>query len=210
MPDLAVFEYDVFISHATEDKDAFVRPLAEILRNAGLNVWYDEFTLSIGDSLSESVNRGLLSSRYGLVVISHAFMRKDWTSLELRSLTSRQVAERRVILPIWLGVTIDEVRSFNLMLSDLLAIGTDGSNAKDLASQILKVVRPDIYEQLDREVNIPDPNASALEAELVVQLKNKIERNLPSNGRGEITAATMREIFMDVVDFASNAKRAGK
>jgi hypothetical protein len=37
--------YDLFISHASEDKDALVRPLAESLRDLGLSVWYDEFEL---------------------------------------------------------------------------------------------------------------------------------------------------------------------
>src|SRR5262249_18319996 len=57
--------YDVFISHASEDKDAFVRPLAKALRSAGIRVWYDEFTLKWGASLRESIDRGLATSRYG-------------------------------------------------------------------------------------------------------------------------------------------------
>lgn len=40
-------EHDVFISHASEDKDAIVRPLANALVNEGLDVWYDEFELHI-------------------------------------------------------------------------------------------------------------------------------------------------------------------
>ena len=44
-------EYDVFISHASEDKDSVVRPLAQALVAKGLKVWYDEFELKIGDSL---------------------------------------------------------------------------------------------------------------------------------------------------------------
>jgi hypothetical protein len=59
--------FDVFISHASEDKDVFVRPLAEALRNAGIKVWYDEFTLQWGASLRETIDRGLATSRYGLV-----------------------------------------------------------------------------------------------------------------------------------------------
>jgi hypothetical protein len=48
-------EFDVFISHASEDKDAVVRPLASALRKARLNVWYDEFELRIGDSLRKKM-----------------------------------------------------------------------------------------------------------------------------------------------------------
>jgi hypothetical protein len=44
-------EWDVFVSHASEDKEGFVRPLAEALKDRGLRVWFDEFTLRVGDSL---------------------------------------------------------------------------------------------------------------------------------------------------------------
>ena len=47
-------EWDVFISHASEDKEVFVGPLAERLRQHGVRLWYDEFTLTMGDSLRRS------------------------------------------------------------------------------------------------------------------------------------------------------------
>ncbi|GAG97464.1 unnamed protein product, partial [marine sediment metagenome] len=47
--------HDVFISHASEDKHEIVRPLANALINEGLDVWYDEFTLRIGDSLRQKI-----------------------------------------------------------------------------------------------------------------------------------------------------------
>ena len=65
--------YDVFISHATEDKDDIVRPLAEALINQNLRVWYDEFELRLGDSLRRKIDVGLTQSRFGIVVLSHAF-----------------------------------------------------------------------------------------------------------------------------------------
>ena len=57
-------EYDVFISHASEDKDSVVRPLALALKEKGVNVWYDEFELKIGDSLRRKIDQGLSKSRY--------------------------------------------------------------------------------------------------------------------------------------------------
>ena len=68
--------HDVFISHASEDKDAIVRSLASALTSEGLKVWYDEFTLRIGDSLRQKIDRGLATSRVGLVVLSPAFIGK--------------------------------------------------------------------------------------------------------------------------------------
>lgn len=62
--------YDVFICHASEDKEDFVRPLAEALRQENVEVWYDEFTLRLGDSIRRSIDKGLKQSRFGLVVLS--------------------------------------------------------------------------------------------------------------------------------------------
>jgi hypothetical protein len=49
----------LFISHASEDKEDFVRPLAETLQQLGVKVWYDEFTLKVGDSLRRKIDSGL-------------------------------------------------------------------------------------------------------------------------------------------------------
>ena len=65
--------FDVFISHASEDKDEFVRPLAAALTALGLKVWYDEWTLTIGDSLRQRIDEGLMASDYGIVVLSRNF-----------------------------------------------------------------------------------------------------------------------------------------
>jgi hypothetical protein len=46
--------YDAFISHASEDKDGFVRPLAKELSRRGFRVWYDEFSLKVGDKLTRN------------------------------------------------------------------------------------------------------------------------------------------------------------
>ena len=54
--------HDVFICHASEDKDEFVRPLAEALKSNHIEVWYDEFALYVGDSLREAIDRGLATS----------------------------------------------------------------------------------------------------------------------------------------------------
>ena len=60
------YTWDVFISHASEDKSEFVRALSRQLRAFGVKVWYDEFSLKVGDSLSRSLDKGLANSNYGL------------------------------------------------------------------------------------------------------------------------------------------------
>lgn len=134
--------YDVFISHASEDKESFVRPLAERLRTEYLEVWYDEFSLRLGDSLRQSIDRGLARSRYGVVVLSPAFLAKKWPQRELNGLTAREmVGDDRVILPIWHGVTKEDVLNYSPPLADVY--GADSSaGLDDVVSKILSVVRP--------------------------------------------------------------------
>ncbi len=114
-------EWDAFICHASEDKDDFVRPLVEALRQAGLKVWYDEFTLRVGDSLRRAIDRGLGNSRFGIVVLSPAFFRKEWPQKELDGLTAKEIDGRKVILPVWHNVTVADVRKYSLTLADKVA-----------------------------------------------------------------------------------------
>jgi hypothetical protein len=104
--------WDVFISHAWEDKEDIARPLAEASRRKGLRVSYDEFALTLGDSLRRSIERGLAQSRYGVVILSPDFFGKEWPQKELDGLTAREVGSGKVILPIWHNVTWEDVRRF--------------------------------------------------------------------------------------------------
>lgn len=145
------YDWDLFICHAWEDKETLVRPLAELLRSLGLNVWYDEFTLRIGDSLFRSIDQGLAKSRYGLVVISKALFTKEIPQHELRGLLTRQLHEgRKVLLPIWHGVTKEEVLAFSPPLTDPIALRTADMGAEDIGLQIFAEVRPDLYAQYER------------------------------------------------------------
>lgn len=114
-------DWDVFVCHASEDKAAFVRPLAERLHAEGLSVWYDDFTISIGDSLRRKIDDGLAKSRYGVVVLSHAFFAKHWPQRELDGLDAREADGRKVILPVWLNVDREDVVGYSPVLADRLA-----------------------------------------------------------------------------------------
>ena len=92
--------WDVFVSHAFEDKE-FARALADALSKYGLRVWFDEFELHVGDSLRRSIDKGLSKSRFGVVVLSPKFFAKEWTQKELDALTARETKDKKIILPIW-------------------------------------------------------------------------------------------------------------
>jgi hypothetical protein len=90
--------YDLFLSHASEDKDAIARPLHEALRAAGVSVWFDEAVLKLGDSLRKKIDEGLARCRYGVVILSPIFFSKAWPQLELDGLVVRDA--RSTALPV--------------------------------------------------------------------------------------------------------------
>lgn len=140
--------WDVFISHASEDKDTVVRQLADTLEKLKVKIWYDEFSLKIGDSLSKSIDDGLQKSKFGIIVISKNFLEKRWTDYEYRSLLSKEDNGKKVILPIWHDISKDEVKNFSLYLSDKVALDTSKSSINKIALQLIETIRPDIYQNI--------------------------------------------------------------
>ena len=134
-------EYDVFISHASEDKDEVARPLAEALQSNGLSVWYDEFELKIGDSLRRKIDRGIANSNFGVIVISRDFISKGWTNYELDGLITRTVNGEQTMLPIWHNVTKREVINYSPSLADKLARSTTDFTVEEIADEIADLIR---------------------------------------------------------------------
>ncbi|HVF05260.1 MAG TPA: DUF1883 domain-containing protein [Frankiaceae bacterium] len=132
--------WDVFISHASEDKTAVARPLRDALTRMGISVWLDEAQMRIGHSLRRKIDDGIRSSRFGVVVLSEAFFRKGWTNHELDGLVTRTVAGEQSLLPIWHDLTADHVRAFSPSLADKVAMSTAEFTIEEIAEQIAAVV----------------------------------------------------------------------
>jgi len=131
-------EYDVFISHASEDRSEAVR-LAQQLERLGLRVWHDAGEITVGDSLRKVIDRGLLSSRFGVVILSRSFFRKKWTQYELDGLLAKSDGSTKTILPVWHKVSKDEVVGFSPGLGGLAAVST-ARGMREVARQIARAV----------------------------------------------------------------------
>lgn len=119
-------EYDVFISHASEDKQSFVEPLTKALKDAGIRTWYDADQIGWGESIRQSIDRGLINSRFCIVVLSTDFFKKHWAgTYELNAIFQRMAIEQNsLILPIWHNITIEEISQYNLTLPDIKALNS--------------------------------------------------------------------------------------
>lgn len=134
--------YDLFICHASEDKESLIRPLVDALRKENVEVWYDEFSLKIGDSIRRSLDKGLKQSRFGVVALSKAFFEKQWPQYELDGLAEREMTGKdKVILPIWHGVSHEDVMKYSLPLAGRKAVSSSEGIDK-IVDEILSVVRP--------------------------------------------------------------------
>lgn len=117
--------HDVFICHASEDKETVARPLAAALQARGWTVWLDELKLQIGDSLRRAIDEGIRTSRYGAVIMSPSFFAKSWPQYELDGLADRELSEGNVVvMPVWHGVGHDDVAAHSPSLAAKYAANT--------------------------------------------------------------------------------------
>ncbi len=96
-----MFYRDVFVCHAFPDKGTHVDPLVRALGREAVNCWVDEGEVAPGDSLSGSVENGLRSSQYVAVLITPAFLDRQWPEREMRAALSREIRSAiTVVVPI--------------------------------------------------------------------------------------------------------------
>ncbi len=134
---------DAFISYANEDKEKFVRQLAQKLMEKNISVWFDEFSLKVGDSLRKSIDKGLKESRYGIVVFSPYFFKNNWPVWELNGLIQLQNKYRnRKILPIWHNITHDEIIEYSPSIADIYSISSS-LGIEYVVQKLIEVIRPE-------------------------------------------------------------------
>lgn len=144
-------EFDVFISHASEDKEAIARPLSNALKQLGFRVWFDEFELKLGDSLRRSIDKGLAGSNYGVVILSEPFFSRGWTNYEYDGLVQANLKQPGIILPIWHDLDLEDIQKHSLSLSSIVADKFPEIALDNIVHNIsYKIGRPAIVRKRDR------------------------------------------------------------
>lgn len=136
-------EYDVFVGYVNEDKDSFVSPLINLLQKKGLKVRLAEFELILGDSLSRKIEEGFSESKFGVVIVSPNFLKKDWPEKELDYLAVLEDGKDNMILPIWHEGGFEKVRKYSPMLADKLSISYIKTLQK-IAEEVYNAVNPSV------------------------------------------------------------------
>ena len=133
---------DVFICHATEDKEKVAAPLADALIGRDISVWYDDYELEIGDSLTERIDGGINRCRFGLVILSPSFFAKSWPQSELEGLEARVMDGEVELLPIWHQISRDDVKEFSPRLLGKYALLTSNHEIGEMAGKIAAKIAP--------------------------------------------------------------------
>jgi hypothetical protein len=157
--------YDVFVSHASEDKDVVARPLAEALSQRGWSVWLDELELTVGDSLSGRIDAGLANTRFGVVILSPAFFSKPWPQRELAGLAAREMSSgSKVILPVWHDVDHQFIVRHSPVLADRMGVQTSVGIAA-----VAEEIEAAVERSTDRTPSAPSRSTDTTEADSASQ-----------------------------------------
>jgi hypothetical protein len=131
-----------FISHDSRDKDSLVRALALELSKLMCPVWYDEYSLNVGDSLRSCIELGLKETKKCVIVLSPNFLSNDgWGKAEFDSIYTREIIEKNnIILPIWHNVGVNEVYQYSPRLADKVGLNSS-IGVEELAKKLSTVIR---------------------------------------------------------------------
>lgn len=122
LPANTPFQFDVFVSHANDNKEEFVNALTAALSRLGISIWYDANILDWGDNWKLQIANGLKKCRFGIVVVSPEFLGREWTEKELNELLQRQnETGEKVILPLLYKLTISDMKKQYPQLADFQA-----------------------------------------------------------------------------------------
>jgi TIR domain len=177
--------HDAFISYATEDNDLASRIAFGLIAN-GLSIWYAPLSLNVGDKLLGSIDKAMLVSRAGILILSKNYLSKSWTSYEMDALLRLRIEKGKTLLPIWVGVRKEDVEQRSAGLSGIVAI-TDTRPLKKVLLQLVSAISN----------NAPSRG-------IIPVYENPAHRFL--NGLGEITLVTMGDRATTIFEFLIHAE----
>lgn len=142
MEENALPEYDVFVSHAWEDKEGFVDEFVSELRKLGITVWYDTSEIKWGDSMRAKIDEGLRKSKFGVAVLSPDYIKdgKYWTKAELDGLFQLESINGKTLLPIWHNLTKKDVLKYSPVIGNKLAMTTATMTPAEIAAELLPLL----------------------------------------------------------------------
>jgi hypothetical protein len=125
-----------FVSYDARNREQIARPIAARLSAIGEPVWFDDFNLRPGDNLRQTIEDGLRKCRQCVLLVTKELLSNEaWAKVEFDAIFSREVSEKRkIIVPVWVDVTRNEVDAFSMSLANKFAVLTSVSELSSPAS----------------------------------------------------------------------------
>ncbi|RDL17796.1 TIR domain-containing anti-phage reverse transcriptase [Serratia fonticola] len=128
--------YDIFICHASEDKDEIAVPVYDELNNLSIVTFIDHLSIKWGDSLVDKINNALAKSKYVIAILSKNSVEKNWPIRELNSVLAREIKGGKVKLLTLIKASDEEYVQDKLpLLADKLYMVYNG-NPAEVASRV--------------------------------------------------------------------------
>jgi hypothetical protein len=146
---------DIFICHASEDKAEIVRPIVEALKQSDITYWFDEAEIKWGDSITRKINEGLMISKYIIVILSPAFIGKNWPERELNAVLNIEVSKGEVkVLPLLVGSKKeqDDIISRYPLINDKRYLPWDGNINNIVNALLLRLGNKTLHDKIGKNI----------------------------------------------------------
>ncbi|MCZ2740041.1 toll/interleukin-1 receptor domain-containing protein [Bacillus sp. MAG717A] len=135
LPDLR----DVFLCHAWDDRKGAAKELHDILESKGVTVWFSEKDVLLGSSLLREIDKGLVKSRVGIVLVTPSFLervkREGVADKELSALLARDL-----LVPIIHDTTFEDLREVSPLLGSRSGLSTIEESIEEVADKLAELV----------------------------------------------------------------------
>jgi hypothetical protein len=133
---------DVFLCHAWDDRKGAAKELHDILESKGVSVWFSEKDVLLGSSLLREIDKGLVKSRIGIVLVTPLFLKRilgeGIAEKELSALLARDL-----LVPIVHNTTFDDLREVSPLLGSRSGLSTIEDSMEEVASKLADLVTPE-------------------------------------------------------------------
>lgn len=131
---------DVFLCHAWDDRQGAAKDLNDLLEARGVRVWFSEKDLGLGVPMMRAIDKGLVNSRVGIVLVTPAMLRR----LPAEGVADKELSallRRERLVPVVHGTTYEELEKVSLMLASRAGLSTGEETLADVATKIAELVK---------------------------------------------------------------------
>lgn len=130
---------DVFLCHAWDDRQGSAKELHDLLEARGVRVWFSEKDLGLGVPMMRAIDKGLINSRVGIVLVTPAMLRR----LPAEGIADKELSgllRRERLVPVVHGTTYEELEKVSILLASRAGLNTAEESMAEVATKIAELL----------------------------------------------------------------------